>query len=62
MVIDLDNDSDVEEVFVVRNDWNSVEQVRRRKPQNQQRFKKGIVINLDNNSDIEEISVVRKFK
>ena len=52
----------MEEVFSVRNDLNSVEQVRKRKPQNQKRFKKGIVINLDNNSDIEEISVVRKFK
>ena len=62
VVIDLDNSYDVEEVFVVKHDLNNVEQLRKRKSQNQKRFKKDVVIDLDNGSDIEEISVVKNSK
>ena len=62
MVVDLHHDSDVEEVFAVRSDGNSVQLMQKRNPQNQQRCRKSIVVSLESSPDIEEVIMVGGFK
>ena len=58
----IEHDSDVEEVFAVKSDGNSVQPMKKRSPQNQQRCRKSMVVSLESSPDIEEVMVVGSFK